>query len=367
MELNKEDIARLLADPSPHTRADVAAKIGVQLAEQELSETELKLSEDIVRHLARDIAVQVRASLAQSVKKAKKLPHDVALRLAQDVEEVSLPVLEFSSVLSDKDLVAIIQAAPPEKQEAIARREQVSESVSEALVDKGSEKTVHTLLGNKSAQIGATTFDKVVTKFNASEKIQGAVVQREHLPLAVAEKLVAHVSEALREQLIARHELPRDVLADVVMQGREQATVNLLGTARGHDIEKLVSQMKENDRLTPSLIIRALCMGDVAFFEASMAVLAGVPILNARVLTHDKGRLGLKSLYDKTGLPPGMYPIIRVALEVVQETPFDGGAKDRERYRVKVIERILTQYEDFNPEDLNYLLDKLSDLVDKAA
>jgi hypothetical protein len=51
----------------------------------------------------------------------------------------------------------------------------------------------------------------------------------------------------------------------------------------------------------------------------------------------------------------------------VQETPFDGGAKDRERYRVKVIERILTQYEDFNPEDLNYLLDKLSDLVDKAA
>jgi uncharacterized protein (DUF2336 family) len=367
MELNKEDIARLLADPSAKTRADVATKIGAQLSEKELSESELKLSEDIVRHLARDIAVQVRASLAQSVKKAKKLPHDVAMKLAQDVAEVSLPVLEFSTVLNDKDLVEIIQAAPAEKQEAIARREEVSESVSEALVDKGGEKAVNTLLENKSAQIGAKAFDKVVNKFPVSEKIQASLVLRDRLPLAVAEKLVAHVSEALREQLVARHELSRDVLADVIMQGREQATVNLLGGTRGQDVENLVQQMKQNGRLTPSLIIRALCMGDISFFEVSMAALSDIPPANARVLVHDRGPLGLKSLYDKTSLPPGMYPIIRVALQVVRETPFDGGTHDRERYRARVIERILTQYEDFNPEDLNYLLDKLSDLVDKAA
>jgi uncharacterized protein (DUF2336 family) len=302
------------------------------------------------------------------VKQAKKLPHDVALRLARDVEEVSLPVLEFSSILNEEDLLEIISTAPAQKQNAIAKREDVSEKVADAIVEKGDENVVATLLDNSKAHIAEKTFDRVVVRYGDMPRMQDKMVHRPALPLAVAERLVSRVSEALREHLVVSHALPAEIVADVIMQNREQATANLLGLgAVGQDIEKLVRQLSENRRLTPSLILRALCVGDVGFFEASMAVLGGIPITNARVLVHDKGRLGLKSLYDKTGLPGGMYPIIRVALEVVQDTPLTGAAHDREKYRARVIERILTQYEDFNPDDLNYLLDKLSDLVDKAA
>ena len=41
------------------------------------------------------------------------------------------------------------------------------------------------------------------------------------------------------------------------------------------------------------------------------------------------GRLGLKSLYAKTSMPPGLMPAFRVAVDVVHETVMDGGASSR--------------------------------------
>lgn len=368
MELTKEDVARLMTDPSPQARAEVASKIGEKLSSDALSEGEQKLAADIVRHMANDLAVQVRMSLAVSVKKAKNLPHDVALKLAKDVEQVSLPVLEFSSILNDEDLIEIVRGQSPDKQEAIARREGVSEKVADVLVEKGGEKAIKQLLTNKTAHIAEESLLKATDRFPDSPAIQETLVKRERLPLAVAERLVGKVSDALKDYLVKQHALPGSILSEVVMQSREQATATLLGNSKDEqDVVQLALQLMRNGRLTPSLIIRGLCVGDIPFFEASLSALSGIPITNARVLIHEAGKLGLKSLYDKTGLPQGMYAIIRVALEVVKELQLDGGQNDRDRYRARVIERILTQYEDFNPDDLNYLLDKLDDIVEKAA
>ena len=51
---------------------------------------------------------------------------------------------------------------------------------------------------------------------------------------------------------------------------------------------------------------------------------------------------------------------------VVRGTEFDGGERDRERYRSRVITRILTQFEDLPQEDLDYLLDRLGDVLTVA-
>ncbi len=102
----------------------------------------------------------------------------------------------------------------------------------------------------------------------------------------------------------------------------------------------LVRQLKDYQRLTPSLILRALCLGDVGFFEASMAVLANASIVSARALIHDDGTLGLQSLYGRTNLPTALYPAFRIALDMVRSTEYDGGEKDRERFASKVIERV---------------------------
>ena len=94
--------------------------------------------------------------------------------------------------------------------------------------------------------------------------------------------------------------------------------------------------------------------------------MANVPLVNARILIHDAGRLGLKTLYDKAGMPPQLLPAVGVALDVVHELELDGEAHDLERYRAKVIERVLTQFEALADEDVDYLLAKLGDIMTVA-
>jgi uncharacterized protein (DUF2336 family) len=91
-------------------------------------------------------------------------------------------------------------------------------------------------------------------------------------------------------------------------------------------------------------------------------MMAQVPLVNAQTLMHDSGNLGFKALYDKAGLPNQLYPAFRVAIDVVREMEYDGRENDRERFRQRAIERILTRYEDVDQEDLDYLLNKLTEL-----
>lgn len=363
-QLSKRDVDRLLADPSPVTRAELAVKVAAGLNQPRLSETERQLAESIVRMMARDAAMRVRQALAENLKSAPNLPQDVALMLARDVEAVALPVLEASLVLTDGDLIELVRSGTPAKQTAIARRSEVPGAVADALADHGSEGAVAALVANRGAVLGDRALSKVVDRFGASPAVQEPLLSRPHLPVTVSERLVALVSDKLRDHLVAHHELPPALISDLVLQSRERATATLFAHDGDEaDIERLVGQLHANGRLTPALLLRALCMGDIVFFEASLALLAKVPLTNARLLIHDAGRLGLKSIYDRTGLPPGLLPAVRIALDVACETGFDGGPGDRERHRRRMIERILTQYEDIGSEDLDYLLAKLSDLV----
>jgi uncharacterized protein (DUF2336 family) len=366
--LSKRDVERLLQDPSPETRAELAQKLATELDAPRLSDGERALAEGILRLMARDAALRVRQALAEGLKSSASLPRDVALTLARDVEAVALPILEASLVLTDADLVELVGAGSRAKQAAVAGRAEVSASVADALIDHGEEVAVAILVANEGARISDAGLERVVDRFGASPAVQEPLVRRPRLPVTVSERLVAIVSDRLREYLVSHHELPPKLASDLVLNSRERATATLFsGDSDEGNLERLVEQLHRNGRLTPSLMLRALCMGDTAFFEAGMALLSRVPLSNARLLIHDAGTLGLKSIYDKAGLPPGLLPAVRVALSVASETGLDGERDDRERHRRRMIERILTQYEDMGSEDLDYLLEKLSDMIRPAA
>ena len=112
--------------------------------------------------------------------------------------------------------------------------------------------------------------------------------------------------------------------------------------------------------------MRAVCMGDMNFFETALAKLAKVKVENARTLIFDEGKRGFAALYEKTGLPRQFYQAMRAAIDVSAEMTYDGEAQDRERFSRRMIERILTQYGDlgvqFEADDLEYLLAKMNQL-----
>ena len=165
--------------------------------------------------------------------------------------------------------------------------------------------------------------------------------------------------------LIARHDLPERLASDLVFQTRERATVGLVSpqSPAGEALE-LVAHLKGAGRLTPSIMLRALCLGDLTMVEAAFATLGRIPVHNARLMIHDAGPLGFKSLYDHAGMPKALFRAFRIALEVARDTPLDGGEHDRERRQRRMIERILTQFEDIGADDLDFLLTRLRERAD---
>ncbi|MHA1537359.1 MAG: DUF2336 domain-containing protein [Alphaproteobacteria bacterium] len=356
------DVERLLVDPSPVVRAETAAKVAKEFTGGSLSESEREAAEEIFRVMMRDVEVRVRESLAREVKESESLSHDIAVSLAKDVDQVALPILAYSSVLTDQDLIDIIRDGGPRKQQAIATRPEVSADVSEALVERGDEDAVHLLVSNHGADIPENALEKVLDQFGDRERLHGPLAARPKLPLRVAERMVSMVSDSLQEHILTKHSLRPGLVSDLVLASRERTTVSFLdGHVSDESVYDLVRQLAANNRLTPSIILRALCLGDIRFCEASLAVLAGVSVMNAQSLIHDAGTLGLKGIYDKAGLPPELFTAFNVAIRVVRENEYDGGENDRERFRRRAIERILTQYSNVDAEDLDYLLAKLSE------
>lgn len=362
--LSQDDVARLIKDPSGENRREAAVKISSTYSAEDLTEDERNIAEDILRAMAKDVEVSVRQALAENLKEYSGLAHDLAVTMASDVDSVALPIIQFSDVLSDDDLLDIVRTQGTEKQTAVAQRATVSEEVSDALVETGKEDVVATLVGNEGAAISDKTFDKVLVDFKESDLVKTSMVGRSQLPIAVAERMVSLVSEKLQEELVAKHSLPPDVATDLIIQSRERATLGLLVPDSSiMDVHALAAQLHENGRLTPSIILRSLCMGDLEFFEVSVAVLSGLPLGAARALIHDEGSLGLPAVIEKAGLPENLRAVFKAAVEVANETDYDGGDNDRERFRARMLERILTHMEDpvdgMGEENAEYLLERL--------
>lgn len=365
VSLSIEDVTRLAKDPSPAARANTAVKLAQQFNPVSLSPAELKLAEQIFRIMARDAEVRVREALSAHLKHNLLLPHDVALALAKDVESVALPILTVSEVLTSDDLVEIIASqGQPARLDAIAGRKSLDTRVTSAIVDAApSEKLIAKLLANPGADFAETTLHKVVDTYGNSETVQEPLIYRETLPITISERLVTRVAERLRTHLLFKHKISPDVALDLILHTRERATVGLAMGVGDAGLVALVKQLKDNGKLTVSIVTRAICMGNLRFFEHALAALADIPIGNARTLIHDSGKRGLHSVWTKAGMPESHYQVVQAAVDVVAQTEFDGPDLDPERYSRRIIERLLTQYESlgvaFDHDDLEYLLTRI--------
>ncbi|WP_284735670.1 DUF2336 domain-containing protein [Dongia deserti] len=363
--LTEADVKRLITNPSGEVRAETAVKVAEAFELGELSASERALAEQIFRVMVQDAEVKVRESLASHLKSSANLPHDIALKMAKDVEQVALPVLEFSKVLSDADLIEIVRSSSAEKQTAVAKRAEVSGKVANALIDHGkSSGVVAALAANKGAALGDAEMKKILDKHGSDATVTNSLVARPNLPLALSERIVNIVSGSLRDYLVQCHYMSDEMAADLVLSAREKATIMLLPSgAKSTDVIEFAQQLHSAGRLSPTLLLRALCSGDIAFFEAAMSVLSGVPIINARLLIHDQGGLGMQSIFQYAHLPLDLFPAFRAAFDVARDMDYDGGDRDRQRFASKVIERVLTRLEQLDQRNAEYLLNRLQQLA----
>jgi uncharacterized protein (DUF2336 family) len=361
--LTETDIRTLVRGDNVDDRA-VAAHKFCRRVEAGLPDEEREAAAEVLRFLAMDAAELVRRALAVTLKQSRNLPHDVALRLAQDVDSVASPILRFSPVFTDEDLAEIVAHADAVKQVAVARRERLSATVTTALVRHGCEPAVRTACANDNAEFTTEALNQAIDRFQDNEALAVAVAYRKALPPAIAERLVAQVSDQVRQHLINVHNLSAETALDLSLATRERATVDLVDQAgKTTDLKAFCAHLQRQGRLTASLLLRAVVQGQIRFFEWGVAELAGVPHHRAWVMVHDAGPLGLRAVYQKASLPEGLYSAFRAAVDTYHALQLEGGDLDLSQFQTRLMERFLTQSSGLESGDLDYLLSRLDRLV----
>jgi uncharacterized protein (DUF2336 family) len=365
--LTEEDIRTLVKGATADERAQAAYKLCTVIDEARLSDEDREAAAEILRVMAADTAEMVRRALVVMLKSSPLVPRDVALKLARDVEYISLPMLSCSPVFLDSDLAEIVRLGGPVRQVAIARRPMLSTTVTAALAKHGGERAVAAACANDNADFAEDALQQVVARFETHEKVLAAVAYRKVLPLSISEKLVTLVSDQVRDHLITHHAVAPETALEIAVGAAERATLDLVDEAgRTADVRGFVAHLAGARRLTASLLLRALAQGHMTFFEWGVAELAGVPHHRTWLMIHDAGSLGLRAIYERAGLPARLFPAFRVAVDTYHSMEFDGGARDLERFQERMLQRFLTQPQAAAREDVDYLLDKMDQVSRQA-
>ena len=249
-KLTTDDIVRLMKGDTPEARASVANRLCRRMAHDALTEAERAHAIEIMGILAEDAAELVRRTMAHTLRNSPILPREIALKFARDVESVAIPVLEHSPAFTDDDLIEIVLASSVAKQAAIAGRETVAEKIADVIAEHGAEEAVEILSSNAGANWSDAAYEAAITRFPEQEVIKKSLVLRDHLPVHIAEKLVALVSGQVFDMLVNRHELPAQVAIDLAAGARERATLDLVEQAgRTADLPRFVSQLNQTSAL----------------------------------------------------------------------------------------------------------------------
>ena len=287
----------------------------------------------------------VRQAMAEVFARSTEAPAGIVQALSLDQPSVALPVLEYSPLLIDADLVDIIATGNCETQCAVARRINLPASVAAAIAEVGTAAAALELIENAYAELAPFSWDRIVERHGHLAAIRESMLVLQDLPAATRIALVDKLSDTLAQFVVARNWLSPDRAGRIASDARDRSTLNIAARSRGEDMVGLVRHLRATAQLNAGLILRALLSGNLELFNHALSELSGLPQARVAALLHGRTGAGVQALLTRAGLPESTFAAFRVALEASYETGFvdtPGGAAKLHR---RMVERVLTHCE----------------------
>ncbi len=171
-----------------------------------LAADEITAFDDVLAAIASDYSTQVRAQIARLIASSLSPFSRSAQRFAMDDIEVARPILEHSEVLTEDTLLRVVNQKSQDHMMAVTRRRRISEAVSHALVERGDDAVVTSLLTNQRAEIGAEAYGMVAKRAETSPVLQAPLVRRSGVPVELLNDLYMKVEADLRREIVGKFE-----------------------------------------------------------------------------------------------------------------------------------------------------------------
>jgi uncharacterized protein (DUF2336 family) len=248
---------------------------------------ERKLAADILKRLTKNVEMSIRIAVAEKLADRTEAPAELIAMLADDRIEVARLVLQRSPVLSDSDLLHVLETGSIDHHLAVAERPHLGEIVTAALARSQYEAVIIALLRNKTARIADSTFEGLAERAREIATLQEFLITREDLPQVLAGRIYDWVGSALKSTLLARYPTIESSLNRAIEESQSALRAGEPVTSEA-SARKLVAKLATSGQLRASFLIRVLNQGQMDLFEHGFAALLEMDVgLMRRALYGD--------------------------------------------------------------------------------
>lgn len=314
----------LTDDEDENVRSVLATKIAALAPGLSANEVDniRRMTYEALEKLARDQAVKVRQVVAETLQDMADAPPEVIRHLAEDSElVVCAPVLENSPVLTDRDLIQIINLNPVDGAiSAISQRKTLPDEVMEEIFSSNDTAAVAALLGNASVSIKEDLLERICDKSRTVKALQEPMIHRPQLPKAVALRLADFVAEHLIKALLTRKDLD-PTIADAVrkeVSWRLDVAAEEEAAAESETPYARAKRLFAEGRLDPEMVNTALKAGQREYAIAALAVLSELSMRAIENVAATGSAKGLVAVSWKAGLDANAAVTVQQRLGRVQ-------------------------------------------------
>jgi uncharacterized protein (DUF2336 family) len=296
-----------------------------------------------VLKLTADPVAEVRRVLAEGLAPLSTLNADLLFAVIADDDEIALPFLAQTPALSPWHMLAVLRVGDDARRATVALRPDVSAEAVDYIIESLPLAVNALMLENEALVLTPDQYRNLYARFGETREVLDSLLASTSLPLDVRITHARRAASRMQQLIIERGWIPANDATELVADAEENAVLDILTRATAEQRSEVVSFLVDNELLTPSIVVRAACLGAMEVVADILAGLAGISPKRASDAIFVKG--SFRSLHAKSGLPQSCYWTLQAACDVAREERQDGIRLTPEDFGRRMIEALLTRYE----------------------
>jgi uncharacterized protein (DUF2336 family) len=279
------ELIELAKEPSSHRRRDLLREVtDVFFVEKFDGAGQTADFDAILQKLSIEMEEAVRIELAERFAIRTDAPSGLMRMLALDAPAVARPVLEQSPVLSEQDLLDVARTRGQAHLRAMSGRPDLSERVTDAIVETADDDTLGVLARNDSAILSRASHETLVDRAAQNPALQAAVVERGSLPPDLLNEMYFMVEGRLKATILARNEgLDPKALDEALASSRKRLAAQAGALPPDFaDAEQFVRGLVARNAITPTVLVKLLRAGQRTHFILALSETTDIDFNTAR-------------------------------------------------------------------------------------
>jgi uncharacterized protein (DUF2336 family) len=184
---------------------------------------QIDLFDEVMSTLLRTIECAARASFGSRLSKLPDAPRRTIRLLAfDDAPEVAASVLEYSPRLDEASLAENARSKSQDHLLAIAGRSQLTELVTDVLIERGNSDVAARTAGNAGAKFSTQGISKLIGRARDNGALAMCIWARPDIPRETLLKLFVHASEMVRCKLEAADPRQAALIRSAIAEGSDE-------------------------------------------------------------------------------------------------------------------------------------------------